>query len=174
MRNRTKEMIMTAMFIAIVFIATYIRIYIPIGLGTGGLMHIGTFAMFAIALKYGKRYGALSGGIGMALFDIASEWAIWAPGTLIVRLLAGYVVGRFSESKAGQGQVMAKNIVAIALGGIVIITGYFLYEAFALGIGLVAISSAVGNLVQIIIGAFALFILPSLPELEMDLENAEM
>ena len=165
---KTKQMVLTAVFIAMVTVSTYIRIHIPIG--TGGLIHLGTLTMFTIALKFGPRYGAISGGVGMALFDLFSEWYVWAPGTLVVRLLAGFVVGYIALSSAGQGGNKIRNLLAILAGGTVIVVGYFVFESIFLGTGFAAIMSVPGNLAQIMIGLFALFILPSIPSLE-DLEN---
>ena len=166
MQNRTREITMMAVFIAMVFVATNIRILIPVALGTGGLVHLGTLVMFAIALKYGKVFGAVAGGVGMMLFDLFSEWAIWAPGTLVVRLLAGFVIGYIAYSQLGQGKSAIKNVIALLLGSVIIIVGYFIFEAVFLGVGWVAVGSIPGNVVQIVIGFFALWILPSLPDLK--------
>ena len=165
---RTRQMILTALFIAIVTVSTYIRIHVP--LGTGGLIHIGTLTMFTIALRFGPRYGAISGGVGMALFDIFSEWASWAPGTFVIRLIAGFVVGYIALSKKGQGENRVRNLLACLAGGVIIVAGYFIYEGFFLGTGLAAVASIPGNVAQLIIGLLAIFILPSIPRLE-DLQS---
>ena len=173
MTNKTKVMVRTAIFIAIVFVATNIRIHIPFFMAQGGLVHIGTLVTFVIAVKYGKKYGALAGGIGMALFDLLSEWAVWAPGTFVARILSGYVFGWISESKEGQGKNMTKNILALIAGGGIIVFVYLMFEAFYLGYGLqVAVLSIPGNLLQLLIASFGLFILKSMPELENENEGA--
>ncbi len=161
---KTRQLVLTSVLIAMVTVSTYIRIHIP--LGTGGLVHLGTLVSFTIALKFGARYGALSGGIGMTLFDLFSEWYVWAPATLVVRLLSGFVVGTIAYSRAGQGARPWRNLLAIMLGGTIIIVGYFLFESLVLGTGWAAIASVPGNLTQIALGLFALFILPSIPSLE--------
>lgn len=162
---KTRQLVLTAVFISMVTVSTYIRIHIP--LGTGGLIHLGTLVSFTIALKFGARYGALAGGIGMTLFDLFSEWYVWAPATLIIRLISGYVVGRVALSRRGQGLNMLRNVIAIMLGGVVIISGYYVFEAFILGVGLVpALASIPGNLTQIAFAMFGLLIVPSLPRLE--------
>jgi uncharacterized membrane protein len=167
MTNKTKVMVRTALFIAIVFVATNIRVHIPIFMAQGGLVHIGTLVMFVIAVKYGKRYGALSGGIGMTLFDLLSEWAYWAPGTFVARILAGFVFGLVAQSKEGQGKNMTKNVLALFAGGAIIVVVYLLFEAYYLGYGLqVAALSIPGNLIQLLIASFGLFILKSMPEIE--------
>lgn len=164
-----RKMILLAMFSTLVFVATSINIHIPIGLGTGGLMHLGTLVMFMIALRYGPFYGAWAAGIGMAMFDVLSIWQIWAPGTFFVRLLAGFSIGMLSRSAKGQGRQPLKNVLALLAGGAVIVVGYFVYEAVFLGVGLVAIGSVLGNLVQVIIGFAALALVVALP----DIDNTE-
>jgi len=161
---KTRQMVFTALFISLVFVSTFIRIKFPIG--AGGLVHLGTLTSFAIALKYGKRFGALSGGIGMALFDIFSEWAVWAPGTFVVRLLSGFSIGYLAQSKKGQGKNIGKNIFALIIGSIIIVVGYYFFEAIFLTDFNAAFASIPGNLMQIAIGTFALAIVHALPDLE--------
>ncbi len=155
-------MVRMAMMIAIVFVATNIRVHIP--LGQGGLVHIGTLAMFAIALKYGPLHGALSGGIGMALFDVLSGWAAWAPATLIIRLLAGALVGYLADR--GDSPSLLKNFGAIIPGGVVIVAGYFIFETLFISHYSAALLSVPGNLTQIGIGVLSVFVMQSLPDME--------
>ena len=162
-----KRLVYSALFIAIVFVATYINIHIPILMGQGGLVHLGTLVMFIIAIKYGRTYGALAGGVGMALFDLLSIWATWAPGTLVVRIVAGFVMGQVALSKEGQGKSLVRNVMALLAGGAVIVVGYWLFEGIFLGYGLVpALGSVPGNILQIVIASLGLFLLKSMPELE--------
>jgi uncharacterized membrane protein len=157
----TQRIVMSGMFIALVTATTFINI--PYPGSAGGLMHLGTLMLFIIALKFGKYYGAISGGIGMAIFDIIGGWMAWAPGTLVVRLLMGFVVGLVSQSKQGQGKNIYKNVIAIILGGLVMIVGYYLYEAVFLTSFGAASLSFVGNGAQIVIGLFSLIIIQYIP-----------
>ncbi len=165
---KTKQIVLTAMFTAMVMVTTFIGIDTP--LGAGGYIHLGTLTMFVIALKFGPRYGAISGGLGAALFDVLSRYFTWAPGTLIIRLVAGFVVGRVALSSAGQGANKTRNLLGILAGGAVIVIGYFIFESVFLGTGFAALSSIPGNIVQIVLGLFSLYIIHQIPDLE-DLEN---
>lgn len=153
------------MFSAIIFVFTYIGVQVPAFGAFGGLTHMGTLVMFIISIKYGKYYGALSGAIGMTLFDLLSPWAAWAPGTFVVRIIAGYVFGLVAESKEGQGMSMTKNWLSLGLGGLVIVVGYFVFEALFLGSGLAALRSIPGNILQLVIASAGIFIYKSMPEL---------
>jgi uncharacterized membrane protein len=166
--NQLKTILLMTVMATIVFAMTYVNIYIPVLTGQGGLIHLGTLAMFLIAAKYGKYYGAFAGALGMTLFDLLSIWSIWAPGTLVVRLIAGYVMGLLAESKEGQGRSLTKNIFALLGGGGVIIVGYWIFEGAFLGFGLIpALSSVPGNVLQIVIAGLGLWMMKSMPEIEV-------
>lgn len=173
--TKTNQITLTAMLVTMVVGATYIGIPSPFSFG--GYMHIGTLVSFAIALKYGKKTGMLAGGIGATLFDLFSAYAIWWPGTLVTRLVMGYVVGWISKDVSGQGKNMTKNIIAMVVGGVVLIIGYFFYQAVFLGfmpgadessIGFYQASLSIpGNMIQIVIGLFAVLLLQYLPETDV-------
>ena len=89
-KERTKLLVITAMFIALTYIFTvFVNIRLPFG-GNGGLIHLGNVPLFLAAILYGKRVGAVAGGVGMALFDLLSGWTAWAPFTLVVVAAMGY------------------------------------------------------------------------------------
>lgn len=78
-KSTTYDLIVTALLIALVFIATkFINIKLPIG-SQGGLIHFGNVMIYIATLVFGTRKGAIAGSVGMALFDILSGWVIWAP-----------------------------------------------------------------------------------------------
>ena len=79
---KSKEIAMYGLFIALVYIATSINI--QLGPTSGSLFHLGNIMSFTIAMVFGKKAGAISGGIGMALFDLLSPYVIWTPFTLII------------------------------------------------------------------------------------------
>ena len=159
------QVIYASMFSAIIFVFTYIGVQVPAFGAFGGLTHMGTLVMFIISIKYGKYYGALSGAVGMTLFDLLSPWTVWAPGTFVVRIIAGYVFGLVAESKEGQGMSMTKNWLSLGLGGLVIVIGYLIFEALFLGSGLAALRSIPGNVLQLVIASAGIFIYRSMPEL---------
>lgn len=151
----TVKIAVSGMFIALVIVATFINI--PFIGAVGGLVHLGTLMMLIIAMRFGRYYGALAGGIGMGLFDILSGWALWAPGTLVVRLIMGFMVGWISlDSRKGQGKSIVKNILALVVGLIIMIVGYYFYEAIFLTDYKQALVSIYGNIIQFAIGTLAI------------------
>lgn len=166
--QKTNDIVMIAMFVALVMAATYIGVPTPASMG--GYMHFGTLVLLAIAIKYGSKYGMLAGGIGMTLFDLFSPWVAWAPGTFVVRMAMGFIVGFIAYDKIkGQGGNTIKNVIAILVGGVVMIGGYFMYQAWMLssansgGFDL-ALTSIPGNAVQVLVGFVSLYLVRYLPE----------
>ena len=188
-QDKTKELVIDALFIALTFAATmFINIRLPL-MGNGGLIHLGNVPMFLGAFIFGKRTGALAGGIGMGLFDLISGWTAWAPFTLVIVGLMGYVSGLISEKlkvrpiiantvaviaalimKALGSKTKAAPIVASIAGEAWMVLGYFLYESIFLGYGLAAAGSIGGNAIQAVAGvilAAALYaVLSKVPQIK--------
>lgn len=149
---KTKDMVETALLIALVFIATrFINIRLPF-LSNGGLVHLGNVMLFITAIVFGKEKGAIAGAVGMAMFDLASGWALWAPFTFVVRGIMGYMVGAIAWSKNKNGNSLIVNVFAIILSGIWMIAGYYITEGVLYGNWITPVASIPGNLTQIIVG----------------------
>jgi uncharacterized membrane protein len=148
----TKSIIIAALFIAIVFVATYaVQIPLP-GIATGGLIHLGNVALFTIAVIFGKRYGAISGAFGMALFDILSPWIIWAPGTFVIRGIMGYMVGSIAKGGCQQSINTFRLMLAMILPSIWMIAGYFGYNLLLYQNIPAAVASLPGDITQAVAG----------------------
>lgn len=148
----TRDLVETALLIALVFVATrFINIRLPIA-SNGGLVHLGNAMLFISAIVFGKKKGALAGAFGMGLFDLLSEWAIWAPFTFIVRGVMGYIIGSVSWSSCKKGNDVLTNILAILISGIWMILGYYITELILYGNQIQALASIPGNVTQILIG----------------------
>lgn len=148
----TKDLIETALLIALVFIATkFINIKLPI-LSSGGLVHMGNVMLFAAAIVFGKNKGAIAGAFGMGLFDLLSGWTAWAPFTFIIRGIMAYIIGAIAWSKNNQGKNVIINIFAIVISGIWMIFGYYIAEVIIYGNFVAPIASIPGNITQIVIG----------------------
>ena len=74
-----------------------------------------------------------------------------------------------AEDSNGQGTNLVKNIIAISVGAVIMVSGYFVFQAFILGEGLGAAFGAIpGNLTQILFGLASLIIIKYLPELKVN------
>lgn len=118
-------------------------------MGNGGLIHLGNVPLFIAALVYGKKTGAIAGAFGMALFDLFSGWATWAPFTFIIVGAMGYVAGIISEKIPGKRVLVYSLAVAVAL--IIKIVGYYFTEVILYGNWILPLGSIPGNVMQVVI-----------------------
>ena len=148
----TKDLVETALLTTLVFVATaFINIRLPI-LSSGGLVHLGNVILFAAAILFGKKKGAIAGAVGMAIFDLSSGWALWAPFTFIVRGIMGYIVGAIAYSNNKNGDSFLFNVLAVITSGIWMIIGYYITEVILYGNLLTPIASIPGNITQLAVG----------------------
>ena len=152
-QNQTKEIVITGLSIALVFVATvFINLRLPIG--QGGLIHLGNVPLFLVAILYGKKIGAIAGAFGMGLFDLMGGWTPWAPATFLIVGLMGYTVGWITEHKEG----FFGYVLAILVACVIKIVGYYIAEALIYGNWVQPVMSIPGNLLQI--GVAAIIVLP--------------
>lgn len=143
--------VVTAIFIALTYIFTaFINVRLPIA-ANGGLIHLGNVPLFIGAIIFGKKTGMIAGGIGMGLFDLLSGWTLWAPFTLVIVGLMGFVVGKITEKEEHQKFVW--YVVAIIAACAIKIVGYYIAEAIIYGNLVAPVTSIPGNLVQIGVAA---------------------
>lgn len=148
---KTKDMVQTALLTALVFVATaFINVRLPI-VASGGLVHLGTVMLFIAAIVFGKEKGAIAGAVGMAIFDLSSGWALWAPFTFIIRGIMGYMIGAITCGKNKDGNNIVTNIIAGILSGIWMIVGYYITEVILYGNWLSPMASIPGNVAQIVL-----------------------
>ena len=77
------QMCITAVFMALTCVATMV-VQIPIPLGYA---HLGDSVILICAFFFGPVVGALAGGIGSAMADILTGFAVWAVPTLIIKTI---------------------------------------------------------------------------------------
>lgn len=140
-------MVMTALFIALTYVITgYINIRIPFLAANGGLVHLGNVPVFVAAALYGRKSAALSGAVGMALFDLTCGWVAWAPFTFVVCGMIGWIFGFITEKHSSKGYLLVGVLAAL----VVKIAGYYLAERIIYGSWMAPAASIPGNVVQIL------------------------
>ncbi|MED3912767.1 ECF transporter S component [Peribacillus simplex] len=150
--QKTMDLIITAMLIALVFLSTFfLNIKLPIA-ANGGLVHLGTAMLFIASILFGPKKAALAGAIGMGLFDIVGGWTLWAPITIVARGLQGYIVGKIAWSKGRNGTSIAFNVIATIVSIPFMIAVYYIGEGILYGNWLAPLASIPGDLVQNILG----------------------
>ena len=147
-RDKTRQIIYTAVFAALIFAATY-AVKIP----TGGYVHPGDAVLILGACLLGPGPGALAGALGSALTDLVGGYLVYVPGTLIIKGAIGLCCGailRLSPRRGG----WAAAVGAVAAEALMV-AGYFAYEAVCLGLGMGAAASVPANMGQGLFGAAA-------------------
>lgn len=142
------ELTFCGAFTALVCVLTMF-IQIRIIPAEGGMVHLGNVPLFFAAAFFGKRVGAVCGGLGMALSDLLSGWTMWAPATLIIVGLMGWVYGWIVNKKP----TLLKLLLATAAVLIIKLVGYYIFEAIVTGNWMTAWLSVPGNIMQIVTGA---------------------
>ena len=154
-KSIAKTITITGLFIALTLVFTAcVNIKLPFGYG--GLIHLGNIPLLLAAFLYGKRTGFFAGAFGMALFDIMSSWAIYAPCTFITCGLMGFVAGLIVEHRDGFGFKVLAVIAALAIK----LAGYYIFEAIFYHNLTEPLASVPGNTLQVLIaGVFVLILL---------------
>lgn len=152
----TRDLTAGALATALVAAATLaIRIPVP---ATQGYINLGETVIYLTALLLGPVHGLVAGGVGSALADLLGGYAQFAPFTLVIKAvegwLAGYLFWRVLRGPEAAGAVWAaRGVVACAVAGTWMVAGYYVSEAFLLGLGPHAAATEVpGNLFQVLSG----------------------
>ena len=113
--NKVQFIAVTAMAVALTYVFTaFVNVRLPIA-ANGGLIHLGNVPLFIMAILFGKKTGAIAGGVGMGLFDLLSGWTAWAPFTFIIVGIMGYVVGAITEKHDQYGWKVAAIFAAFVI-----------------------------------------------------------
>lgn len=124
----TQDLAFTALFTALVFVATYI-IKIP-NPATGGYSHTGDCMIFLAVMILGKRNGSIAAAIGAALSDLLAGAAVWVLPTLIIKFIAAYIAGTIMEKSPASRKL---QMTGAACGGIFQIIAYTLVKIVLMG-----------------------------------------
>lgn len=150
MNTRTRKTVFAALFAAICCVATmFIKIPTPLG----GYVNCGDAVVLLGAFLLGPVWGAAAAGIGSALADIVSGYVIYAPGTLVIKVVMALVAALLLR-KVHINRVLAAVICAV-IAEVIMVAGYFVYEALPLGFGVAAAANIPFNAVQGVFGAAA-------------------
>ena len=148
------QVVFAAMLAALCCVSTLIiRIPTP----TGGFVNLGDVIIILAAWLLSPVYGILSAAIGSMLADILAGYAQYAPATFIIKGLLAFIawlIFRLTDKLAQKKHVY--SLITTALAGlcaeVVMVAGYFVFEAFFLHYGMGALASVVPNLMQAVAG----------------------
>lgn len=143
--SRAKDIVQVGLLSALTFVAA-MAIHIPYG--NGGVIHLGDSMIFMTAVLFGKKYAAVSGALGMTMFDIMSGYSAWAPYTLVIKAVMGLIAGSIAYSGSAKGNSTVKNISGMLMAGIWMVVGYYIAEVIMTGNLIAPVVGITGNAVQ--------------------------
>lgn len=148
----TRQLTFAALFIAMTTVATMV-ISIPIP-GTNGFVNIGDSFVLLSGLLFSHYFGAIIGGVGSAMADIFLGYSIYAPVTLIVKGIEGFIAGKLN------GSSKVATIIAVICAVIWMPIGYFIFEALIFNVP-IALGSLLANYIQgTVSGVLAIVLYP--------------
>ena len=130
MNTKTKKIVMAALIAALACIATML-IKIPSPLK--GYINLGDGVVLLAGWILSPIYGFLAAGLGTALADVFSGYAIYAPATFIIKGLMALIAFygfKFLKNKLGE---LPSRIISGIVAEILMILGYYIFEGFLYG-----------------------------------------
>ncbi len=104
------------LFIVLVFIATIaLQIYTP---ATRGYFNLGETAIYSIAALTNPLTSGIVAGIGSALADLATGYWYFAPGTLVIKFVEGFIAS-YAMRKLRRSSIWINKGLAISMGAVV-------------------------------------------------------
>lgn len=138
-RFNSKVIASSAVFAAFVAVATMaFSLSIPV---TNGYFNVGEIMVYTSALLMGPYVGAFAGGVGSAISDISLGYgATYAPGTLVIKAIEGFIVGylgnRVLVNLSRSAWRATTAVLAGVVGGLVLWLGLdYLGGAYQLDLG---------------------------------------
>ena len=153
-------MCIAGIFTAIVFVFTA-YLHIP---SHTGYTHVGDGFIYLAACMLPLPYAVFVGAGGALLADCLTGYAIWAPGSIIIKTLAVLFFSRKSDRI-----VSLRNLLALIPAWAVCIGGYYLYEALITSNFVAPLSGIPGYITQSVLSSI-LFVVAGLA---MDKLNAK-
>ena len=157
--DNTLIFVTTAMMTAMVMIATTF-FKIPNAMG---YIHLGDGFVLLAAIILPKKYACFAGGVGAGLADIYGGYAVWAPWTLVIKIVMVLIVQLFFDfltKRASNGKHIAKiagipfaELFAYVLAVLWTVSGYYVAQGFISGNWIAPVADVPGNVLQAAVGS---------------------
>jgi uncharacterized membrane protein len=146
--NNPRTLATTGIMAALVLGMTLVHIAVT---PVSGYVHLGDIGIYFAAFAFGPWSGLVAGGVGTALADVVSGYAIFSPLSLIVHGLQGFAAGWIIRNRPTPSRLA----LAVLAGGVIVVAGYFVGESLVPVFGGpgAAVSEVPFNLMQEVFGA---------------------
>lgn len=151
-KNNMRKLVTSAMFAALILVVTGFLPRIPVTAGLSGYVHFGDAVIYLAACVLPLPWGAAAAAVGASLADLLTGYAVWAPGTLVIKAAMA-----LAFTPRGKKLLCGRNAVASVIAGVVCVGGYYLYEAALTASFAVPLASLPGNLTQAVGSAVIYF-----------------
>ena len=159
--QKIRLMCIAGIFTAIVFVFTA-YLHIP---SHTGYTHVGDGFIYLAACMLPLPYAMFVGAGGALLADCLTGYAIWAPGSIIIKTVA---VLFFSRKSARI--ISVRNLLALIPAWAICIGGYYLYEALITGNYAAPLAGIPGYITQSVLSSI-LFVVAGLAMDKLNLKN---
>ncbi|MCL4435089.1 MAG: ECF transporter S component [Thaumarchaeota archaeon] len=116
LRNRLSSRELAAMGVFTAFVAVATMVVSANVAATGGYFNIGETMVYTAALLMGPVVGAFAGGIGSMISDVALGYAVFAPGTLVIKGAEGFIVGYLAQYRFNSPSKTRVTVLAVISG----------------------------------------------------------
>lgn len=137
--NQIKFMCLAGVFTAVVFVFTA-YLHVP---SYTGYTHVGDAFIYFAACLLPLPYAGFVGAGGALLADCLTGYAIWAPGSVVIKALTVLVFCR-----KGKKICSGRNLLALLPAAALCVGGYYLYGAILAGSFAAPVAEIPGNLMQ--------------------------
>lgn len=125
-QQRIRKLVISAVFCALVFAATWIYIPAP----SVGNVNLGDGMLLLCAWMLGGPWAAVAAATGAALCDLVSGFALYAPATFVIKALMVVVaIGCFGLFQKLRLHATVCRALSAVCAELVMIVGYYLYES---------------------------------------------
>lgn len=155
-RADVRLLALTGLFAALGCVGTMV---LQVPSPTGGYMNLGDAVVILGAWLLGPVYGAVAGGVGPAMADLLSGYAVYVPATLVIKAVMALTAALLYRALKRRGLLLCAAAAEVPM-----VLGYWLFDGLlaaasgggALGLCLTASAAGIpSNLVQAAFGTAA-------------------
>lgn len=159
-----RKMIYASFFAALIFLATAYLPRIPTSLG---YVHLGDGFILLAASILPTPYALAASAIGGSLADLLTGYAVWAPGTFVIKALMALCI-----SSRTKRMTSPRNIIGIIPASLINAGGYYLFQSLLIsGNFIAALPEIPFNIIQTVVGGVVFVVVGALMEQSSAIKN---
>lgn len=153
-KNNVMKTCITAVFIALTYIMTaFIQIPIPLGYA-----NLGDSMILLACFMFGPWVGCIAGGAGASLADVLTGYPIWAPSTIIIKVIIALIACViFSLRKDGVKLYSVQTFIGSIVSMLFMAFGYTVAGAILYGSIASGLASTPGLLAEGVINIIVFY-----------------